>query len=100
MLKAMALLLLLAGGAMPAQEAKLSRMWKGQELWPFGGGRYAGKPEEGWQALAGSTMSLAYSGKGPLPAPKEFVIPLEKALPLGNYRLFVKNFYLGKMEAT
>src|ERR1043166_1682117 len=99
MLRAMALLLL-AWSGMPDQDAKLSRMWKGQDLWAFGGGRYAGKPEEGWQGMAGSTMTLHYSGKGPLPAPKEFVVPLEKPLPLGNYRLFVKNFYLGSMEAT
>jgi hypothetical protein len=93
-------LLLLAWGGMPDQDAKISRMWKGQDLWAFGGGRYAGKPDEGWQGMAGSTMTLHYSGKGPLPAPKEFVVPLEKPLPLGNYRLFVKNFYLGSMEAT
>jgi hypothetical protein len=98
MLRTLALLVLLSGG-LTAQEANYSKMWKGQELWPFGGGRYAGKPEE-WQSLAGSVLSYSYSGKGPLPAPREFVIPLEKALPLGNYRLFVKNFNTGKMEAT
>src|SRR6185503_15542604 len=47
----------------------------------------------------GTTNSTG-AGRGPLPAPVEFVVPLEKPLPLGVYRLFVKNYFLGKMEAT
>jgi serine/threonine protein kinase len=76
-----------------------SKMWKGKELWEFGGGHYGGV-EGQWEALAGSTVAFVYTGRGPLPKPIEFVIPLEPPLPMGNYRLFVKNFYVGKMEAT
>ena len=79
-------------------------MWKGEELWQFaesGQGKYSGTPDPGkWQELPGVILSFNYSGKGPLPAAREFVLKLEKPLPLGSYRLFVKNFYLGKMEAT
>lgn len=82
-----------------------SRMWKGQELWPFateGTGKFAGsKDPSAWRSLPGVTLSLRYPGTGPLPAPQEFVIKLDQPLPYGPaYRLFVKNFYRGKMEAT
>lgn len=51
--------------------------------------------------VPGADLSFHYSGKGPLPEPKEFVIPLEKPLPLGTVaHLPFKNFYVGKMEAT
>lgn len=91
------LLLVCAVGAWAAEP--YAQMWKGEELWKFGGGKFAGNPKH-WQGMAGSTIGLKYSGKGPLPEPVEFVIPLEKPLPLGTYRLFVKNFYVGNMEAT
>ncbi len=68
-----------------------AQMWKGQELWKFGGGKFSGSAKD-WHGMAGATLGLNYSGKGPLPGPIEFVIPLEKPLPLGAYRLFVKNF--------
>lgn len=77
-----------------------SQMWKGKEMWQFGGGKYTG-PQKSWKDMPGSLLRFNYSGKGPLPAPIDLVIPLEKPLPLGAYRLFVKNSsYLGKMEAT
>jgi hypothetical protein len=82
-----------------AQSEKVNRMWKGKDLWQFGTGKYGGS-ETDWQAMPGSVLAFHYEGKGPLPGPAEFVIPLEKPLPLGAYKLFVKNFYLGKMEAT
>ncbi|HEV7401781.1 MAG TPA: hypothetical protein VGO11_02600, partial [Chthoniobacteraceae bacterium] len=99
--------LVFAALALPAnaQNPTITRMWKGAELWAFagpGGSKYQGSedPKE-WHSMPGVTLSFSYSGKGPLPAPREFVIPLEKPLPLGPpYRLFVKNFYRGKMEAT
>lgn len=50
--------------------------------------------------MPGAVIGFMYSGAGPLPPPIEFKIPLEKALPPGTYRLFVKNFYHGSMEAT
>lgn len=76
-----------------------AQMWKGEDLWKFGGGKYAGAHKD-WKGMGGSAFRFRYSGKGPSPQPIDFVIPLEKPLPLGAYRLFVKNFYLGKMEAT
>jgi len=78
-----------------------SRLWKGQEMWAFGGGRFAGssKPED-WRGMAGASLGFQYDGKGPLPEPAVLVIPIGQKLPLGHYRLFVKNFYRGKMEAT
>src|SRR6185436_6380212 len=87
--------------AVPAagQDRKFGKMWTGQELWPFGGGKYAGQPED-WRTIGGSQLGFRYPGKGPLPGPVEFVVPLEKPQPLGVYRLFVKNYFLGKMEAT
>ena len=77
----------------------ITKLWKGEELWQFGGSKYAVAASD-WQSSPGSFFGFNYSGKGPLPKPIEFIIPIGQALPLGSYRLFVKNFYLGKMEAT
>src|SRR6266540_5531111 len=99
------LMLLVAATTAGAETPGFTQMWKGEALWPFlpeSGGKYAGsKDPKEWQGIPGATLSFNYSGKGPLPAPKDFVIKLDKPLPLGpSYRLFVKNFYVGKMEAT
>src|SRR4051812_44614832 len=85
-----------------AASVAVNRMWKGQELWPFmkSTQRKYEQREEGWRSMPGVLMFYSYSGTGPLPPPEEVVIPLEKPLPLGAYRLFVKNFRVGKMEAT
>lgn len=88
-----------------AQQPSITHLWKGEELWPLagaGGSKYAGSQDpKDWHGMPGVILSFSYSGRGPLPAPKELVIPLEKPLPLGSpYRLFVKNFYRGQMEAT
>ncbi len=100
-----ALVFLAAAAAAFAQVPTFTRMWKGQELWSFAGeagGKYEGsKDPKDWHSMAGAVVSFHYSGSGPLPAPREFVVKLDKRLPLGpSYRLFVKNFYRGKMEAT
>jgi hypothetical protein len=88
-----------------AQAPTVTRLWKGEELWAFAdgaGSKYGGAKEpKDWHSMSGVTLSFQYSGKGPLPAPKEFVVKLDQRLPLGpSYRLFVKNFYRGRMEAT
>src|SRR5690242_7477241 len=88
-----------------AQATPFTRLWKGDELWPFAGevgGKYEGsKDPKDWHGMGGVIVSFRYSGKRQLPPPKEFVVKLDKRLPLdGSYRLFVKNFYRGKMEAT
>jgi hypothetical protein len=88
-----------------AQNSPITHMWKGSELWAFAGksgGKYQGSEDsKDWKAMPGVVLSFSYSGTGPLPAPKELVIPLQEPLPLGPpYRLFVKNFYRGTMEAT
>jgi hypothetical protein len=95
----------LAVAAARAENPPVTHLWKGRELWAFAGraaGKYEGSQDpKDWKAMPGVVLSFSYSGTGPLPAPKEFVIPLEKPLPLGPpYRLFVKNFYRGTMEAT
>ncbi|MBA3708261.1 MAG: hypothetical protein H0W83_05530 [Planctomycetes bacterium] len=82
-----------------------SRIWIGHELWPFavtGQSTFAGSEDpKRWQELPGVISSFRHSGTGPLPAPQEFVVTLDKTLAYGpSYRLFVKNFYLGKMEAV
>ena len=83
-----------------AQTPPFTKLWKGEELWQFGGSKYAGAAGE-WQSSPGSLFGFKYSGKGLLPKPIEFIIPIGQTLPLGSsYRLFVKNFYLGKMEVT
>jgi Carbohydrate binding domain len=91
--------MVLSGELTWGQSAPTTRMWKGQEMWQFGGGKYKGEGDD-WRSMPGATIGMRYAGKGPLPPPIEFAIPLEKPLPLGTYRLFVKNFHLGKMEAT
>ncbi len=94
------LVILTFASCISAQTDGLSKMWKGKDLWVFGqSGKYAGS-ETDWHAMPGATLSFSYAGKGPLPAPQEFVVTLDAPLPLGTYRLFVKNFYRGKMEAT
>src|SRR5947207_173340 len=93
------MVLLLAGLAWAQSPPPFTLLWKGKDLWKFGGGAFHGDPQD-WQGMPGSVLAFQYEGKGPLPKPLEFVIPLEKTLPFGTYRLFVKNFYLGKMEAT
>src|SRR5207245_1279363 len=80
-------LMFAAASTARADAPGFSRMWKGDALWAFlpqGGGKYAGSgdPKE-WQSIPGVTISFTYSGKGLLPAPKEFVIKLDKPLSLG-----------------
>ena len=87
--------------AQQAQKPALTRIWAGEEMWQFGGRQHKGDPAKSWRLIPGSKLTLTYSGTGPLPKPVEFVIPLEKPLPLGTvYYLSVKNWYVGKMEAT
>jgi len=87
--------------AQQAQKPALTRIWAGEEMWQFGGKQHKGDPAKSWRLIPGSKLTLTYSGTGPLPKPVEFVIPLEKPLPLGTvYYLSVKNWYVGKMEAT
>ena len=98
-------LLLLALSAAPAfgQQGRFSftRLWTGEELQKLnlGGSKFAGDPKE-WKSAPGVGFSYNYPGTGPLPAPIVVKIPLGRSLPLGHYRLYVKNFYRGKMEAT
>ncbi|MEO7319220.1 MAG: hypothetical protein ABIZ56_09555, partial [Chthoniobacteraceae bacterium] len=87
--------------AQQAQKPALTRIWAGEEMWQFGGKPHKGDPAKSWRLIPGSKLTVTYSGTGPLPKPVEFVIPLEKPLPLGTvYYLSVKNWYVGKMEAT
>ena len=79
----------------------VTQLWVGTELHQFGGGAYGGDGSGTHIGMPGANLGLRYEGRGPLPEPVEFVIPLEKKLPLGGvYRLYVKNFYVGRMEAT
>ena len=75
-------------------------MWLGKQLWQFGGGRHGGGAEKDWRSMPGAILGLRYSGRGKLPAPVEFIVTLEQKLPMGEYNVFVKNFYRGKMEIT
>jgi len=87
-----------------AQQQEISQLWVGEQLWAFGGSEYRGDADYrnngNWRSMPGAYVGFRYSGNGPLPEPLEFTIPLDKQLPLGTYRLFVKNFYRGRMEAT
>ncbi len=76
-----------------------NRLWLGPEMWDIGGHQHKGT-EGVVEDMPGVVGGWVYEGKGPLPAPWEYTIPLEKRLPAGTYHLFVKNFYIGKMEAT
>lgn len=92
------LLAWVASPGVAAEPPAVDLLWLGKDLWQFGGGKYVGQDDD-WKSMPGSTLTLRYD-KGPLPKPVELVIPLKDKLPLGRYRLFVKNFYIGKMEAT
>src|SRR5438046_6973471 len=50
--------------------------------------------------MAGASIGVGLGWKGPVAEAFDFNIPLEKPLSQGSYQLFVKNFYVGKMEAT
>jgi len=89
-----AFVLAAADGAEP-----FSKIWLGKDLWQFGGGKYPGGSTD-WRSMPGATVSLGYSGKGELPPPVEFNIEMDRPLPMGEYHVFVKNFYRGKMEIT
>jgi len=96
-------MMLLSAGPAFSQQGRFSftRLWTGEELQQLnlGGGKFPGNPKE-WQSSAGVAFGFNYPGTGPLPEPIVVKIPLGRTLPLGHYRLYVKNFYLGKMEAT
>lgn len=83
-----------------------SFMRSGKDLLPLkpenpGWAVYEGNSrEKDWQTSPGLITDLSYSGTGPLPDPKEFVVPLDPPLGPGTYRVFVRNFYVGRMEAT
>ena len=84
-----------------------SFMRSGKDLLPLkarnpGWSVYAGNPgEKDWKSSPGLITSFSYSGTGPLPAPKEFIVPLDPPLGTGTHRVFVRNFYRGRdMEAT
>jgi len=97
------IVLILLGAAFLQAEQKFtfSKMWKGEEMWSFGGGKYKGSSDpKDWKGMAGAILGFQYEGKGSLPPPLVLEIPLGQKLPLGTYRIFVKNFYRGKMEAT
>src|SRR5205823_2225422 len=86
-----------------------SRKYVGKQMWQFGGGQYVGSgdpsdnppnPDYNYQSMSGSVIGFAYSGTGALPPPQTFTVTLDTVLPLDEYHLFVKNFYLGQMDAT
>jgi hypothetical protein len=90
-------------------EAYFSRKYVGKQMWQFGGGHYVGSgdpndnplpPDYDYQSMSGSTLGFSYSGTGALPAPQTFTVTLDTLLPLDEYHLFVKNFYVGQMDAT
>ena len=86
--------------ASAAEKVKFSKIWLGKDLWAFGGGRYAGGAEKDWHSMPGAMVGLQYSGKGDLPRYAEFVVKLDEKLAMGEYNVFVKNFYRGKMDIT
>ena len=92
---------ILTYGVCSAAPPTFTKLWKGEQLWGFGGGKYQGSGDpKNWRSMAGAVLSFRYPGRGPLPEPMEFVVPIGRTLPVGNYRLFVKNFYRGEMDAT
>jgi hypothetical protein len=104
MLRTILFLLVLLFATPTLAAEPFTKLWKGEELHPLApadAGKYKGETDpKKWHEMPGVILHFNYSGKGELPKAKEFTIPLEKPLPLGTYRLFVKNFYVGKMEAT
>ena len=84
-----------------------SFMRSGKDLLPLkatnpGWSVYAGNPgEKDWKSSPGLIIGFSYPGTGPLPAPKEFVVPLDPPLSAGTHRVFLRNFYRGRdVEAT
>lgn len=96
---AAALAAAVCGPAAAGEGQRFSKMWLGKDLWQFGGGKYQGRTDD-WRSMAGAVVSLKYSGKGEIPPPIEFSLEMDRPLPMGEYYLFVKNFYRGKMEIT
>ena len=91
------------------EEPYFFRKYVGKQMWQFGGGHYVGSgdpndnplpPDYDYQSMSGSVIGFAYSGSGALPPPQTFTVTLDTVLPLDDYHLFVKNFYLGQMDST